>query len=111
MTLSAVPDRILDSEIDPEAHEQWNESDRDDVEGTERGVTASAVVIARPAKSVNRIAKTIFVERTATHRVKRIANIISPAINPALSISVANSSSASGTGPVRRTETPSFGLR
>ena len=76
-----------------------------------RAAMASAVVIARPAKSVNRIAKMIFAERTATHRVSRIATIMSPAIKPALSTNVANSSSASGTGPVRRTETPSFGVK
>ena len=72
---------------------------------------ANAVVIASPAKSVSRMATMIFAERTATQRVSRIANIMSPAINAALSTSVANSSSASGTGPVRRTDTPSFGVK
>ncbi len=53
----------------------------------------------------------ILFERTAIHSISRMAEIISAAIMPARSVKVMNSSSASGTGPVRRTVTPSSGVK
>ncbi len=50
-------------------------------------------------------------ERSASHRVSSTPASIAPTIRPARSVRVANSSSDSGTGPVRRIRTPCSGVR
>ena len=64
------------------------------------------MVMASPTNSVTRMQAMILKERTASHSVASTASIIAPPISQARSASVANSSSDSGTGPVRRTRTP-----
>ncbi len=51
------------------------------------------------------------VERTASHSISSTAPIMAEAIRTARSARLANSSSDSGTGPVRRTVMPFCGVR
>ena len=70
----------------------------------------TAVVISKPVRTVSMIEKISRNDRTANHSITTMIAIISPAIGPAFSVSVANSSSEIGTGPVRRTRTPWSGV-
>ena len=65
-----------------------------------------AAVMTRPISVVQRIAIVMRVERTASQRMPTSAVAMATVIRPASSASEANSSSASGTWPVRRTVTP-----
>ncbi len=73
-----------------------------------RPMTSSptAVVTTRPATIVPMIAATSRTDRVASQSVSSMAPIMTKATTPIFSSSVANSWSASGTSPVRRTRTP-----
>ena len=64
----------------------------------------------KPEPSVTSMAPMIFTERSANQSVSRMADIMRMPIGSARSATLANSSSAIGTGPVSRTETPVSGV-
>ena len=66
----------------------------------------AASVTSSPIAIVTMIAATSFIDRVASHRVANMAASITPATSPILFCKVANSSSDSGTSPVRRTFMP-----